>query len=267
MKKPFLLLPLFFCVFILHSTTKAQSPTAPNFTIPDINLNHSNWDLYTLLAQGKTVIIDLSAPWCAACWSQHRSGKLQQLYEHYGPNGTLFPDKIAVFMINTDPGDSFGDEWKTGITYPILQATQAQVQSIEAAYQYFALPAYLVICPDKSWTSSFLDDENTLVGIINSSCPFSRQLIDAAPGMCYSTTACGTSFSPKITLSNCGHTTLNSCIINYSIDNGTIQTYNWSGTLASGNTADVDLPAYTLIGSGNHALHVNTSLPNGYGKQ
>ncbi len=50
--------------FALALKTNAQLPDgsiAPNFTMTDIN--GTSWDLYTILNQGKSVIIDVSATW------------------------------------------------------------------------------------------------------------------------------------------------------------------------------------------------------------
>lgn len=73
--------------------------------------------------------------------------------------------------------------------------------------------------------------------------------------------SCSTSITPTVRLMNRGTTSLSSVVINYRIDNGTIQTYNWSGTLASLTSQNVTLPAITSP-TGTHALKVFTSSPN-----
>lgn len=72
---------------------------------------------------------------------------------------------------------------------------------------------------------------------------------------------CGTSFSPVVTLKNFGATTLTSCTINYKIDNNSVQTYSWSGTLTSGNTASVTLPSMSTTAA-SHTFTCYTSSPN-----
>jgi hypothetical protein len=74
-------------------------------------------------------------------------------------------------------------------------------------------------------------------------------------------TICGTTFTPVVTLKNFGATTLTSCTINYKIDNNTVQTYNWSGTLTSGNTATVTLSSMTTTAT-SHTFTCYTSAPN-----
>ncbi|MBI2269844.1 MAG: T9SS type A sorting domain-containing protein [Bacteroidetes bacterium] len=72
---------------------------------------------------------------------------------------------------------------------------------------------------------------------------------------------CSSSIIPTVRLMNRGTTTLTSVVINYRIDNGTLQTHNWSGTLASLTSQNVTLPAITSA-AGKHALKVFTSNPN-----
>ncbi|HAE13869.1 MAG TPA: hypothetical protein DCG24_06525 [Bacteroidetes bacterium] len=73
---------------------------------------------------------------------------------------------------------------------------------------------------------------------------------------------CDGSVTPVVTIRNWGANVLNSVTINYSIDGGSPNTYNWSGSLASLATANVTLPAVTA-GDGIHVMEIYTSEPNG----
>ncbi len=73
---------------------------------------------------------------------------------------------------------------------------------------------------------------------------------------------CSDTFNPDVTLQNFGSTTLTSCVINYKIDNGSVQTFNWSGSLVTGQTEIVSLPSFTSVG-GVHTLACFSSNPNG----
>jgi subtilisin family serine protease len=75
-------------------------------------------------------------------------------------------------------------------------------------------------------------------------------------------TICATSASPQVSLNNYGSNALNSVVINYRVDAGTVLTYNWNGTLASGSSTLVTLPSVSFAG-GSHTFTVWTSLPNG----
>jgi hypothetical protein len=73
---------------------------------------------------------------------------------------------------------------------------------------------------------------------------------------------CSTSFTPTVTIKNYGTTTLTSCTINYKVDAGTVLTAPWTGSLASGATTNVTLPAVTAA-AGGHTFTSFTSAPNG----
>ena len=102
--------------------------------------------------------------------------------------------------------------------------------------------------------------QQVLIGII----PLATNGLDASVASISSPTGanCGNSFTPSISLRNFGNTALTSCIINYQIDNGTVQTLNWNGNFVSQQSAVVSLPNYTSA-SGSHTLTCYSSAPNG----
>lgn len=73
---------------------------------------------------------------------------------------------------------------------------------------------------------------------------------------------CGPAFTPQVILVNKGKETLTSVTIHAVIDDGTVQNYNWTGSLATYAETTVTLSALTT-GEGNHILSVYTSNPNG----
>jgi hypothetical protein len=73
---------------------------------------------------------------------------------------------------------------------------------------------------------------------------------------------CATSFSPIVTLTNSGSTTLTSVQIQYFVDANSPSSYSWTGSLSSGSSTNVTLPSVTTT-TGNHtftARTVSTSL-------
>lgn len=70
------------------------------------------------------------------------------------------------------------------------------------------------------------------------------------------------SIQPKVTLRNMGLNALTSAIISYKIDNGSVVSQNWSGSIASMATADYTFPAIPLT-VGNHVFKCWISSPNG----
>lgn len=72
---------------------------------------------------------------------------------------------------------------------------------------------------------------------------------------------CGDIYLPTFNLMNVGTTTLTSAQIDYQIDNGTMQQYLWSGTLAQWQAQAISLPTVQLA-PGNHTLTATVSNPN-----
>lgn len=72
---------------------------------------------------------------------------------------------------------------------------------------------------------------------------------------------CTSSFTPQVTIRNFGSNALTSATINYRIDNNPIQTFNWTGNLATGATANVTLPIMTTT-NGQHTFTAYTTNPN-----
>jgi sugar lactone lactonase YvrE len=72
---------------------------------------------------------------------------------------------------------------------------------------------------------------------------------------------CNDTIKPVITLENYGTNTLSSCLINYQIDIGSVQTYTWIGLLGSGQTVTINLPDFVST-VGSHTLVCYCSNPN-----
>lgn len=73
--------------------------------------------------------------------------------------------------------------------------------------------------------------------------------------------ACGSPSTPEVVLYNFGTDTLTSVTINYQIDNGTIDTILWTGSLASYTSLNLSLPmmVFPIV---NYTFKVYTSNPN-----
>lgn len=76
-------------------------------------------------------------------------------------------------------------------------------------------------------------------------------------------TLCSSQFTPEIKLKNNGTNTLTSATINYNVDGGANQVYNWTGSIASGSFEIIVLPSQTLVGAGAHTFDAVVSNPNG----
>ncbi|KAF5039515.1 Outer membrane protein Omp28 [anaerobic digester metagenome] len=78
----------------------------------------------------------------------------------------------------------------------------------------------------------------------------------------FPTSYCSSSFTPAVTIMNKGANALTSCDIDYSLDGGATQTYNWTGSIATGVTTVVNLPSQTITTSGSHSFTAATNNPN-----
>ena len=73
---------------------------------------------------------------------------------------------------------------------------------------------------------------------------------------------CGTTdYRPEIKISNQGTQTITGLTVNYNLDGGTNQVYNWSGNIASEAEATIILPEITTT-LGTHEINVETVLTN-----
>ena len=154
----------------------ANGSIAPDFNLKDIN---GAWHhLYQYLAEGKTVFVKFFACHCPSCWSYHNTGKLENLYQNYGPNGT---DQIMVIMIEYDQWngtDEFNGtagwtqgDWTANSSIPKINAENPD-RDIFADYNMIYFPMVYKICTDK--TTELMD--------INYSTAELFQKADACPG-------------------------------------------------------------------------------------
>ena len=74
---------------------------------------------------------------------------------------------------------------------------------------------------------------------------------------------CGNSFGPEFTLKNWGTTTMTSATIEYEINGGAVDTYNWTGTLATCEAEVVTLPAYTFTPGPSNVVNIDVVDVNG----
>ena len=75
-------------------------------------------------------------------------------------------------------------------------------------------------------------------------------------------TLCTPDFTPEITIANFGFDTLKTITINYQVDNGSVSTFNYTGSLAKCNSQSVTLNSVSSS-PGEHILTIFTTNPNG----
>ena len=241
MIKKFLTLLLISAIVILvPSKAEAQledGSIAPDWTLTDIN--GIEWNLYTLLDEGKSVFLDYSAVWCGPCWSYHTGGNLETLYEDYGPDGT---NEVMVFMIEADGfstmeeltgvgGSTMGD-WVTGTPYPIF-LTHFGDPSYDAVsdYEIGYFPTIYRVCPNRVIKEI---GQVSVTALYNSiaDCEIASAAVDPSI-MSYTGETVGCSdVELSVNMQNMGFDNLTSCTIKAFEDGTEVLTYDWSGDLA-----------------------------------
>ena len=71
---------------------------------------------------------------------------------------------------------------------------------------------------------------------------------------------CSQSISPSINIKNKGVSSITNAEIIYQLNNEPESSYNWIGTLASGNTALINLPSITALGYGDYELKIKVII-------
>jgi thiol-disulfide isomerase/thioredoxin len=132
----------------------ANGSIAPDFNLTDINGNSHH--LHQYLAEGKTVFVEFFACHCPTCWSYHNTGKLESLYQNYGPSGS---DQIMVIMIEYDQWNDIDEfngtagwtqgDWITGSTIPKINAENPD-RDVFTDYNMIYFPMVYKICTDKT---------------------------------------------------------------------------------------------------------------------
>jgi len=253
----------------------ADGSIAPNFTSTDINGN--SWDLYTILAQGKTVVIDISATWCGPCWNYHNTGALDQLMAAHGPAGmsgvnASTTDDMMVFFIEGDGttntacltsatgcNSTTQGNWVTGSLPPIIDDA-----TIANSYQIGYFPSIFMICPDKVVRLAGQLSASALYSMKQSTCATATAANDASLLNTFGNSglmACD-SVNPTLKLTNESTTPLTSATITYKVDGITQKVTNWTGNLASYAMASV---TGVKLGAapGTHTITATVSSPNG----
>jgi len=73
--------------------------------------------------------------------------------------------------------------------------------------------------------------------------------------------ACG-EISPSLNVLNNGLNTITAFTVNYNIDGGANQVFNWTGSLASNTSTVVNLPSLTSLSEGEHILNADITTSN-----
>jgi hypothetical protein len=244
------------------SAQMASGSVCPNFTGTD--LDGQTWNLYDLLDQGYSVVVDVSATWCGPCWNYHNSGALDELYTAHGPDGT---NEVRVLFVEGDAATTNADlhgtgtntqgDWVANTPYPIIDDA-----SIGDLLQITYFPTIYTICPSRIITETGQITADMHYEFISSNgCESATMVNDPSLiGVTATGGNCGNAdVTLNVTLQNFGTEPLTSATI---VVYGGISpvTTNWTGSLATYATEEISIGVPT---SGSVSLDVMITSSDG----
>lgn len=237
---------------------------APDFTATDINgtVHH----LQDYLDQGKTVVMYISATWCAPCWQFHNTHYLRDVYESFAAPGS---DEVVILYVEGDGATNMADlqgttqasqgDWITGSPYPIIDnATIAGSTMYKIKY----FPTIYRICPGEvgaqgTATQISRGTPTQLVTSIETGCHDLEGATNYGKIAAGDLRYCGTEGNIKGTLTNLG-ADITSATVNLKADGEIVATKNveFSTALPVFGSADVVFDDVTINADANYQIEL-----------
>ena len=250
---------LFFSTIRIASAQLPDGSIAPDFDATDVYGN--TYNLYDLLAQGKSVVIEFFVAWDATdCWTFHQTHTLNDLWSTYGPEGT---DELYLFMIEVDGSTGvnclFGQDdcetpnWMEGTDYPVINSANIGYQ-----YEVSYWPTIYYVCPSKQVFQTGAVGAESIYSFVGE-CPTPSeenlgeliQYNGDIQDFCDELT-----FTPSATFQNFGTNEINSASFALYQNDEFIDSLVWTGNLETYATTTVEFPERTIYESSSLAITV-----------
>ena len=132
------------CLSLVNLNAQTNLTTAVDFTVTDVHGEIHN--LFSLLNEGKYVIIDFFFTTCGTCISSVPT--LNQSFTDYGCNTG------EVFYISIDDGDTDAEVLQYELDYggllPSVSGIEGGGNAVNSAYGISAYPTVILIAPDQT---------------------------------------------------------------------------------------------------------------------
>ncbi|MCB0763740.1 MAG: S8 family serine peptidase, partial [Flavobacteriales bacterium] len=138
----------------LNNQASGDEVYSPNWS--STGFNAEPVDVYALLAQGKTVILDLFTYWCTPSQLMVTSGFLEAWNDHLGPDGE---DLIRMISVEVDgtTNPSLLAPYLAAADWPLVTTDGPSIADLYRDLGLYAdaVPTILMICPDRSVTALY----------------------------------------------------------------------------------------------------------------
>lgn len=254
---------LLFVIFVMT----AMSGSAQNQSWTATGIDGNSYNIDSIVNTGKTVLVDISANWCAPCWDFHITGILEKLYHEFGPEGT---NDLFIIFVDGDPASSMANlsgvgpqamgNWIQTTPYPII-GPYGQGAAVKSNYVMNGYPSLFIHCPG-STNGVRVPMGTTFEGFLQTwktqcPAPFDNGSIDATLFDTGDREFCDGEH-PVTRLYNQGSTALTSATLEVSANGTLLQSKNWTGNLSQDNFEDVTFENVNLTEGVNYEFNVTT---------
>lgn len=228
-------------------------------------IDGKSYNIDSIVNAGKTVLVDISANWCAPCWDWHLTGIMEKIYKEFGPEGT---NDVEILFIDGDPGSNMASlqgaslgsmgNWVATTPYPII-GPYGQGNYVQQNYNMVAYPTLYMHCPGAN-SGVIIQMENNLEDFLeswHSACPagFDNGSVDATLFHNDEEEYCPGS-QPFAELFNQGTDTLFAATLLLKENGMLLDTKNWTGVLPPFQSERVNFDNYIYTSAGIYDMEV-----------